>query len=124
MERETGVQPVLLTSENAAIAVHVGNDNQLLRSGCAMFVSRIASSIFRSLECFYREPMPDCHRAVVSPEATFPGVSARSSRQLLVCYPVDREANHFVCIRKAEFFFYVRAMSLNGFDAKIDLFGD
>ena len=53
-----------------------------------------------------------------------PACSGCSSSQLLVRYPVDREANHFICIGKAEFFFYVRAMGLNGFDAKIDLFGD
>jgi hypothetical protein len=46
-----------------------------------------------------------------------------SSILFLVCYPVDREAHHFIRVRKAEFFFYVSSMGFDGFDAEIDLFG-
>jgi hypothetical protein len=41
-----------------------------------------------------------------------------------MCYPVDREAHHFIRIRKAELLFYVGSMGFDGFDAEIDLFGD
>ena len=44
--------------------------------------------------------------------------------QLLMGYPINRKAHHFVRIRKTELLFDVRSMRLDGFDAEIDLFRD
>jgi hypothetical protein len=55
---------------------------------------------------------------------SFPAFSLASLTLLLVGYPIDGKANHFVRIRKTELFFDVRSMCLDGFDAEVDLFRD
>jgi hypothetical protein len=55
---------------------------------------------------------------------SFPAFSLASLTLLLVGYPIDGKANHFVRISKTELFFDVCSMCLNGFDAEIDLFRD
>ncbi len=55
---------------------------------------------------------------------SFPAFSLASLSQLLVGYPINRKAHHFVRIGKTELLLDVRSMRLDGFDAEIDLFRD
>ena len=108
-------------SGNAEIAVNAGKDNQLPIIPRLLFKLHPASAgLGMLLERIGAPDHPYCSRSFPACSA-FPLVSLT---QLLVCYPVNREAHHFVCIGKAEFFFYVRPMGLDGLDAKIDLFRD
>jgi hypothetical protein len=129
MERETGVQPVISTSGNAVTADNDRNDRQLLALG---FVGSFSKShpYVRGVGCAFVEPAPEhrvvpffvCH--VPARFCSFPAFSLASLNQLLVGYPINRKAHHFVRIRKTELLFDVRSMRLDGFDAEIDLFRD
>jgi hypothetical protein len=81
----------------------------------------------RGVENAFVEPAPG-HRVVLFFVCYVPARSRRSSLAsltlLLVGYPIDGKADHFVRIRKTELFFDVCPMCLDGFDAEIDLFRD
>jgi hypothetical protein len=95
---------------------------------CRLFL-QIALYV-RGVENAFVEPAPE-HRVVLffvcyvpARFRSFPAFSLASLTLLLVGYPIDGKADHFVRIRKTELFFDVCPMCLDGFDAEIDLFRD
>jgi hypothetical protein len=116
MERETGVQSVARTSGTA------GNDRQLLPLGFGGSFSKSHSTFEGWRMLLWNRPQNTVSSFSLS--ATFPAFSLASLTLLLVGYPIDGKADHFVRIRKTELFFDVCPMCLDGFDAEIDLFRD
>jgi hypothetical protein len=126
MERETGVQPVVINERER-------RDRRERSSTAASRLCRLFLQIalyVRGVGNAFVEPAPE-HRVfpffvccVLARFRSFLAFSLASLSQLLVGYPINSKAYHFVRIRKTELLFDVRSMCLDGFDAEIDLFRD